>query len=169
SPTDRALAFRWSRRAKATWLRTASCTRTSAPAFRWRRRADPALRRRICALGDGDLFACNDVECRGGDRDTDGKFGFHGPWRGLAAVSEALSRCGCTARGRLHGRFPSGLLPAALSPFGQVWTLGAERRVVTVAGVHPGLVRESLEQLLLHIADQRGERLGGRRLADASR
>src|SRR5690348_16242009 len=36
-------------------------------------------------------------------------------------------------------------LPAAGAPFGQVRTLGAQRRVVPVAGVEPGLVGQHVE------------------------
>src|SRR3954467_2287842 len=53
--------------------------------------------------------------------------------------------------------------PAAGAPLLQVRTLAAEVRVVTVPGVEPGLVRQSVEHLGLEIVHQRGEarRVGG--------
>ena len=47
--------------------------------------------------------------------------------------------------------------PAAFAPLAQVRALGPERGVVAVAGIHPGRVREPVEQALGHVVDQRGE------------
>src|SRR5215210_6477186 len=44
--------------------------------------------------------------------------------------------------------------PAALAPLLQVRALGAQRRVVAVAGVEPGLVGEPVEQLGGDVVDQ---------------
>src|SRR4051794_29909688 len=53
--------------------------------------------------------------------------------------------------------------PAAGAPLLQVRTLPAEVGVVTVSGVEPRLVRQSVEHLGLQVVHQRGEarRIGG--------
>jgi DNA-binding transcriptional ArsR family regulator len=56
---------------------------------------------------------------------------------------------------------PKRRLPAAGAPLAQVRAFGAERGVVAVPRVHPGLVREPVEQALGHVAEQRGEVRGG--------
>ena len=50
-----------------------------------------------------------------------------------------------------------GRLRAALAPLREVQPLGAERGVVAVAGRDPGLVGKPVEQLVLHVVDQRRE------------
>src|SRR4051812_35684194 len=60
-------------------------------------------------------------------------------------------------------------LEAAFAPLGQCGSLGAERRVLAVAGIDPGLVGEPAEQLVLHVVDQRVEvLLGAERVADTA-
>ena len=46
--------------------------------------------------------------------------------------------------------------PAARAPLGEVGSLGAERRVVAVAGVEPGLVGQPVEDLGLDVVDAAG-------------
>ena len=55
-----------------------------------------------------------------------------------------------------------GASPAAGAPLREVRALGAERRVVAVAGVEPGLVGQPVEELGGHVVDQ------GREVAPAS-
>lgn len=44
--------------------------------------------------------------------------------------------------------------PAALTPLGEMGTLGSERGVATMAGVEPGLIGEGSEDLVLDVVDQ---------------
>src|SRR4051812_33353265 len=47
--------------------------------------------------------------------------------------------------------------PAALAPLAEVRSLGADRRVLPVPGIDPGLVGQRPEQPLLDVVDQAGE------------
>jgi hypothetical protein len=51
-------------------------------------------------------------------------------------------------------------LPAALAPFVDVVFLFAQGRVVAVAGIEPGVVRQVVEDPRRHVVDQRREVLG---------
>src|SRR4051794_29444764 len=44
--------------------------------------------------------------------------------------------------------------PAAGAPLGEVGAFGAERGVLAVARIEPGVVGEAVEQLVLHVVDQ---------------
>ncbi len=51
----------------------------------------------------------------------------------------------------------AGRSPAAGTPLREGWALGAERAVVAVARVEPRVVRQPVEELVLHVVDERGE------------
>src|SRR5690606_10863730 len=50
--------------------------------------------------------------------------------------------------------------PAARPPLRQRWPLGAERAVVAVTGIEPGLVGQPVEDLAFHVPDEGVEVLG---------
>jgi DNA-binding transcriptional ArsR family regulator/uncharacterized protein YndB with AHSA1/START domain len=60
-------------------------------------------------------------------------------------------------------------LPAPVAPLAQVRPFHAERGVLAVPGVDPGGVGHRVEQPVDHVGEQRGEVLGGGRLAHAAR
>jgi len=47
--------------------------------------------------------------------------------------------------------------PAAVAPLPKVGALGSQRRVVAVAGIHPGWIGEPVEQALGHVIEQQRE------------
>ena len=82
---------------------------------------------------------------------------------GPAPVVVPVVRGRRTVGGYRSGRVRSRLVPcwggspAAGAPLGERGALGAERGVLAVAGVEPGLVGQPVEELVLDVVDQRRE------------
>ena len=72
------------------------------------------------------------------------------------AVGHGRGQPGARCDGPGHGdvRRTRADLPAALAPLREVRPLGAERRVVAVAGVEPGVVGQPVEDLGLDLVDE---------------
>lgn len=59
--------------------------------------------------------------------------------------------------------------PAPFAPFREAWALGADGGVIPVAGIHPGLVGEPVEQLHRDVSEERVEGIGCGGLPHATR
>src|SRR6185312_7142355 len=78
--------------------------------------------------------------------------------------AEVTARSG----GRRFGGHRPASSPAAGAPFAEVRALDAERRVVSVTGIDPGLVGQDVEYPLIHVVDERLEVRRRGRLADSA-